>query len=103
MRLNPLDWRLSMAISPRRRGEIEQDDGMRSLLVHRLRDGDKAVMRVPMSQKLTDEDRDVKASILCEPCNRWTTARGDGDLFDCNCGRVYRIEFAVFALVDEPE
>jgi hypothetical protein len=94
-----MDWRLSMRISPRRRNEeLTEDDNLRSLLVHRLRDGDKAVMRVPLSRSL---DGGGKASILCEPCNRWVTTNGDGNLFECDCGRVYQMEFAVFALVED--
>lgn len=100
MNLGPMDWALSMATSRRRKNENpDEANGLRSLLVHRLRNGVKAVMRVPLSQSLGKPD--LKASIYCEPCKRWTTIEGDGDLFDCDCGRVYRMEFAVFALVEE--
>lgn len=98
--LNQEDWRLSMRVSPRRRDGQDAHDDLRSMLVHRLRKGYKAIMRVPMSQDLQRADH--KSSILCEPCNRWVTTKGDGDIFDCACGRSYRMEFAVFTQVEGP-
>jgi hypothetical protein len=74
------------------------EDLLRSLIVHRLRAGEKAVMRVPLSQDVRGPQA---PSILCEPCNRWVRIDGDGDFYDCeDCGRSYRMEFAVFTVVE---
>jgi hypothetical protein len=97
MNMSPDDWKLSMLISKRpRRGDTE--NGLRNLLVHRLRSGPKAVLRVPLSKNL---DKVRRASIFCEPCGRWMGIDGDGDEYQCGeCQRVYVLEFAVFSVIE---
>ena len=87
--MNDVDFDLSMRIS--RRGKADSEE-LRSLLVHRLRDTKKAVLRASL--------RDDRFSIYCEPCDKWTYAdevEWDEEL-DCpHCGRVYELEFSVYS------
>jgi hypothetical protein len=97
MKLNPADWNLSMRISRRARGS-EDSPHLRSLLVHRLRPGVKAVLRVPLKKSLNNPG---KAGVFCEVCAEWTKVEGDGDEFVCEyCGLTYVLEFAVFSMVE---
>lgn len=82
------DFQLAMAISPRSKREDELPP-MRSLLVHRLVDGPKAVWR----RSFSDED---KTSAYCEACRTWIRKVPLTEEFTHEaCGRVYRVEFAV--------
>ena len=96
MKLSDADWQLSMHTSRRRReGEPE---GLRSLLVHRLRRSAKAVMRMRLSNNLaTSRDYGVR----CEPCKKWVNTEGAGEEFRCpHCGGLYILEYAVFSRVE---
>jgi hypothetical protein len=85
------DYRLSMAMSPR--GRIPSDE-LRQLVVNRLSDTEKAVLRRSLSRD--------KISVFCEPCRRWTSAVNDvPDVYQCErCGRRYRIEFVVYEEIE---
>lgn len=100
--IDPIDWKLSMAVSKRPRNR-DDDVPMRSLLVHRLREGSKAVLRLPLSRPLAR----AAYNVFCEPCGRWTKDVGEGgDEYACpDCGRIYVMEFAVFSVLpgSEPE
>jgi hypothetical protein len=88
--IEPRDHKLSMRISPRSR-DAERNDGLRSLLVHRLTEGAKAVWR----RALGNEEH---TSLYCEPCEKWTVVNTDPPtIWQCShCDREYRIEFAVY-------
>jgi hypothetical protein len=87
-KLTSEDFVLSMSISQRSKLQ-ELNEGLRSLLVHRLARGVKAVWR----RSLSDE---AKASAFCEPCKRWIRDVPLAEEFTHKaCGRVYRVEFAV--------
>lgn len=87
------DYHLSMKIS--RRATVSERSGMRTLLVHRLRLGAKAVLRVPLRQSLASP----QYNIYCETCDRWFPC-GVGEEFECpSCGGVFVMEFAVFTRV----
>lgn len=93
--LDSRDFRLSMRIGRRRRDGREVH-ALRSLLVHRLRDGAKAVLRLPLAKSLASS----AYGILCEPCNTWMQVKEMGEEFPCpQCGRVFALEFAVFSVV----
>jgi hypothetical protein len=96
-RLTDEDFKLSMAISPRSK-RAKNNEGLRSLIVHRLVPGPKAVWR----RSASDEN---KTSAYCEPCQLWARSIKLSEEFTCRgCGRVYRVEFAVLEeVVDEDE
>lgn len=95
--LNKPDHKLSMLISPRARRATHNLD-LRTLLVHRLVDSYKAVLR----RSNTRQDR---VAILCEPCEKWVPANGRADLpseWECpHCARTFRIECAIYGEVEE--
>jgi uncharacterized protein YbaR (Trm112 family) len=97
MKLTDKDWDLSMFLS--RRGKADGEGRtLRSLLVHRLRLGEKAVLRVPLSENVKRINK--RQSIYCEPCGQWFPVDRGGEQFDCpECERMYVMEFAVFAEV----
>ncbi len=83
-----------MRISPRARRE-EDNEGLRSLVIHRLSDTTKAVARIGLRSGLV--------SLLCENCDTWTGAPGDEFpmRWTCTlCERVYEMEFAVLEEVN---
>lgn len=100
MRLNERDYQLSMAVSRRRRNGRPEPEGMRDMLIHRLRDGAKMVLRLPMSRNL-DRAEPQDYGVYCEPCGTWAQIEGNGTRIECECGRVYKLEFAVYAVVSE--
>lgn len=94
-----MDYHLSMATSRRRRGgEVHP---LRSLLVHRLREASKAVLRMRMSSNIATCRQ---YQIYCEPCGKWVDAIGAGEQFDCpRCGGVYVLEYAVYSRIGSAE
>lgn len=95
MLLSVQDWNLSMKISRRSR---KGDPVTRSLLVHRLRTGAKAVLRLRLSANI---ETATSYGMHCEPCGRWLTCEAGGEEFVCPvCGGMYVLEFAVFARVN---
>jgi hypothetical protein len=102
MALSDRDYRLSMFTSRRAREE-GRNDGLRSLLVHRLRDASKAVLRIPLKRNLAKADDASDYSVYCEPCDAWFVLDDWGEeVRHKKCGRLYALEFAVFSLVEEP-
>lgn len=96
MALSQQDYALSMRTS--RRSARGDADGLRSLLVHRLRPGVKAVLRLRLSTPLDS----LNYRVHCEPCDRWINVEGGGEDFRCPCCRtLYRLEYAVFAAVSD--
>jgi hypothetical protein len=92
------DRALSMRLSPRA-ARAEDNDDLRSLLVHRLPPADLAVWRRAL--------RTDKAALHCEPCRRWEQLP-DGEAapaeWQCPaCDRRYGIEFAVYAELDDDD
>jgi hypothetical protein len=91
-RLNPEDIALSMAISPRS-PDPAKNEGLRTLLVHRLVAGDKAIARYSMSHE--------GFTIYCEKCHKWVGPRIYGDAppeWVCRyCDNRYGIEFVVLS------
>lgn len=101
MRLSEEDYRLSMRASRKRKNPQEEPDGLRSLLVHRLRRSAKAVLRMRLSENIETSN---SYGVLCEPCKRWTYTEGAGEEVECpHCGRVYVLEFAVFSCISSVE
>lgn len=91
-KMSQADYDLSMGISRRSRRSNERKT--RTLLVHRLREGAKAVLRMPLKKSLTSPEY----NIYCEPCREWMGLERTGEQFTCpGCERVYILEFAVFA------
>lgn len=71
---------------------------MRSLLIHRLSDTDKAVARLSF--------RFGTVSMHCEPCQEWMPAPDDDFQlrWTCpTCGRRYGMEFAVLEELDDED
>ncbi|MCX4826663.1 hypothetical protein OG883_44285 [Streptomyces sp. NBC_01142] len=100
MPLSPRDFRLSMKISPMRPNGPD-DEGLRSLLVHRLRDAAKAVARIPLKANLATAGL-KKYSVHCEPCRAWFDLPEWGEEVTCpKCGRLYALELAVFSAVPD--
>lgn len=100
-RLAPDDWKLSMRLSPRARNP-EYNDGLRSLLIHRLSD----TMKLTGRRALRREER---VAWFCEPCDRWVTREDDltnglpTKVVCPDCERHYRLELAVYEEIDPPE
>jgi predicted RNA-binding Zn-ribbon protein involved in translation (DUF1610 family) len=97
--LNDADYRLSMIIGRRKKDRAaEAKLNTRTLLVHRLRSGAKAVLRMPMSRNLATS---CLYTIHCEPCARWFDCESTGEQFECpSCGGVFVLEFSVFTRLD---
>ena len=96
MPMNPEDYRLSMRISPR--GKIDSAI-LRQLLVNRLSDTYKAVLR----RSLRELRHGKKLSVYCEECSHWTNVQAFPEEWECpRCETAYRIEFAVYEEIDEP-
>lgn len=90
------DYRLSMRLAPRRaRGE---DPDLRTVLLHRLSDTDKAVAR----RGLKDQN---SIGIFCEPCGSWARhPRGQSlpQVYTCGgCGRRFRVETLVYEEIEQ--
>lgn len=100
--LNEPDYRLSMRTSPRARHE-EDNEGWRSLLVHRLRDAAKAVVRLPNKADIATAHSGCY-TVHCEPCGKWFGLPDWGEEITAPCcGRVFALEFAVLSCVYGPE
>ena len=86
-----------------KRGRNDNDDtSLRSMLIHRLRDASKAVLRIPLRSNLATADRAEDYSVHCEPCNAWFTLPEWGEeIRHGKCGRVYALELAVFSEITE--
>ncbi|MFJ4700477.1 hypothetical protein ACIP5N_22140 [Streptomyces sp. NPDC088768] len=75
------------------------DEGLRSLLVHRLRDAAKAIARTPLKTNILTAGL-KKYSVHCEPCRAWFDLPEWGEEVTCpKCGRLYVLELAVFSAV----
>ena len=88
---------LSMRISPRAR-RPEDNEGLRSLIVHRLSDTTKAVARISL--------RGGNVSVLCENCTQWMPIPDDEfpTRWRCAlCERVFEMEFAVLEEINTDE
>lgn len=93
MALDKDDYKMSMAIS--RRGKNDEPDELRSLLVHRLSDTAKAVIRRSLTRGNT-------LSGFCEPCMRWTGRTAIDETFRCPyCERRYRVELLIFEEIED--
>jgi hypothetical protein len=91
--LSQRDYALSMKISRRRRRDGQEIHEQRSLLVHRLTEGNKAIYRLPLSG--------APGNIYCEPCGKWFRHGLAETLVRCSCGQLYAMEFAVYEAVDD--
>ncbi|GAA3087540.1 hypothetical protein GCM10020000_87970 [Streptomyces olivoverticillatus] len=90
------DFKLSTVISPKPK---EGDQTLRGLLVHRLRDAHKAVLRVPLKANLATARR-KDYSVHCEPCGKWFALPEWGEEVECpKCKRLFALEFAVFSVI----
>lgn len=94
MPLEERDHRLSMRISPRSPHD-ERNQGLRSLLIHRLAAGSKAVLR--------RSHQKGHLAVYCEPCQNWYRVREVGADWHCRCGRRYVAELVVYAVRHEPQ
>lgn len=84
--MNVPDYRLSMQISRRPRTDTE---GLRTLLIHRLRPPQKAVWRWSLQS--------AQRSVHCEPCRRWFHGVDAAEAWDCpGCGRKYVAEVVIY-------
>lgn len=95
--LSDSDYDLSMRLSPRAkspRGKVDPES-LRSLLIHRLSDTYKAVLRRSLRVDLGST-----TSVYCEPCKRWSTANAEGATgtgFTCpSCDRRFRVELIIY-------
>jgi hypothetical protein len=101
--LSDRDWQLSMRTSPRSRSDA-RNSGLRSLIVHRLRDKGKAVVRIPLKRDLATADGADDYNVYCEPCDAWFVLRDWGEeVCHDKCGRVYTLEFAVLSEIKDPK
>lgn len=97
--LSERDYQLSMRTSPRS-PHAENNQGLRDLLVHRLRDADKAVVRLPRQKSGTAPGH---FRVHCEPCGQWFALAAWGEEFQCpHCDQLYALEYAVFSAVPRP-
>jgi hypothetical protein len=95
--LDDADWRLSMATS--RKPKVERFT-TRNLLVHRLSDTVKVVLRRPLRDSVARGEV-TRLSAYCEPCEQWVASPGIPDIYRCEvCRRQFRIEFVVYEEVD---
>lgn len=100
MPLSRIDFRLSMRISPMRPNRPDEE-GLRSLLVHRLRGAAKAVARIPLNANIATAGL-KKYSVHCEPCRAWFNLPEWGEEVTCpRCRRLYVLELAVFSAVPD--
>jgi hypothetical protein len=89
--------KLSFRIAPRAKNDADNLD-LRTLLVHRLSETWKSVLRAPLR-------RAGRASMLCEQCDKWASVVGDVPTeWTCpTCRTVYVMEFAVYEELSERE
>ncbi|QDN94916.1 hypothetical protein FNV58_00890 (plasmid) [Streptomyces sp. RLB1-9] len=100
--LSEPDYQLSMRTSPRARAD-ERNQGLRSLLVHRLRDAAKAVVRLPNRTSIATA-HSGRYTVHCETDNIWFGLPDWGEEIECpgECGQIFALEFAVFSAVPAP-
>jgi len=85
-----------MIVSPK--GQDDANRILRTLMLHRLRVGLKAVLRLPLRDALTSG----RYSIICERCAAWIDRHTLDVEYACKrCGTVYRIECAIYAAVPD--
>ncbi len=83
------DRELSMRIAPRGR----RNDNLRTLLVHRLKDTLKAVLRLSIATGRTN--------VFCEPCGQWMVVEGFPAEWTCpRCQRKYAAEMIIYEEVE---
>jgi hypothetical protein len=99
MPLHDADYRLSMAVS--RRSADEHNKSLRTLMLHRLRDRLKAVLRLPLAVNAGDPSR---YGVYCEGCEHWTyTAVAAADFSCPRCDRHYVVECVIYTEADKPQ
>jgi len=82
------DYDLSMRIAQPSR-KASRNQGLRSLLVHRLADTVKAVLRLPLSGGVF--------GVYCETCDKWHSVKTPPWNWKCpDCGLMFTMEFAVY-------
>lgn len=96
MPLSPDDYTLSMKIGQRAR-RPGHNDGLRSLLVHRLSDTFKLIIRRSL--------RTEQLGWFCEDCDEWVQHESPPDTMPARlqcpqCGRMYRLETAVYEEIE---
>lgn len=90
--LEPDDYDLSMRVS--RKNSDGADNGLRSLLIHRLTITMKAIGRRP-----TKAPR--RPRMYCEACQRWYALDGFPEVTQCEgCQAYYRAELVVYEQID---
>lgn len=100
MSVEPRDYHLSMRLSRRARNAVD-NKGLRSLIIHRLRDTAKAALRISIKQDIAAADRAEAYSVYCEPCGDWFKLPEWGEeVHHQKCGRIYVLEFAIFSEVE---
>lgn len=94
--LDEQDWKLSMKTSYRALAD-EQNQGLRTLLVHRLTSTLKAISRLSLRTNI--------CSVFCEACQRWVRVRSEKAFlveWTCpSCHRLYQMEYAVYEEVEQ--
>jgi hypothetical protein len=92
MPLKDDDYQLSMKIA--RRGKLDSPD-LRSLIVNRLTDTLKVILRRPLSDKARSY------GVFCEHCQRWNNATEVPEELTCDgCNRRFRIETVIYAEIE---
>lgn len=103
MRLSSRDFRLSKSISPNGSRGAEQDT-LRSLIIHRLRNTPKAILRLPLKKNIATATRAANYSVYCERCQDWFTLPQWGEeVSHPACGRLFVLELAVFTAVPDTD
>jgi hypothetical protein len=102
MTLDPRDHKLSMKVSPRAKEE-NRNEGLRTLILNRLRDAEKAVLRLPLKRNIATADEASAYNVHCEPCDIWFRLPDWGEEVRCpgKCKGLYVLESAVFSKVEE--
>ena len=99
MPLEDRDYKLSMNASPRAR-DPQRNKELRSMIVHRLRDAAKAVVRLPNKTDINTAHAGHYA-VHCEPCVRWFPLPAWGEEIECpHCGGLFALELAVFSAIE---
>jgi rRNA maturation endonuclease Nob1 len=87
-----------MRTSPRSK-DPRRNEGLRSLVVHRLRNAAKIIVRLPVSRNINTADSG-SYNVHCEPCAYWFTLPDWGEEIKCpRCGGLFALEFAVFSAI----
>lgn len=92
MPLDDADYRLSGKIS-RRSPTLPDPPGLRTLMVHRLSDSFKAILRRALHSH--------EISVFCEACEKWTHSKTlPGEWHCTTCDRRYRVEFVIYEEIE---